>query len=191
VAIRMSVPQPPQPAKLVISLLMGDTALAEPVVAALKARFGAIDMLSPWLPFDYTRYYEAEMGSGLQRRMVAFQKLVAQNALVAIKCFTNQLEAEHSDGEGERRRVNIDPGYLLQERFVLATGKNFSHRIYLDRGIYADLTLVHKRGGYQAQPWTYPDYASPEMLAFLTQVRSKYQLDLKAGAQALSMDDAR
>jgi hypothetical protein len=185
----MSVPKPPQPAKLVISLLMGDTALAEPVVAALTHRFGAIDMRSPWLSFNFTRYYEAEMGSGLQRRMVAFRRLVAQSDLVAVKCFTNRLEAEYS--EGERRRVNIDPGYLLQERFVLATGKNFSHRIYLDKGIYADLTLVHKRGGYQAQPWTYPDYASPEMLAFLDQVRSQYQIDLKQGARSLDMDDVR
>ena len=175
----MSAPQPPQPAKLVISLLMGETALADPVVEALEARFGAVDMLSPWLPFGYTRYYEKEMGTGLRRRMVVFQELVAQKALVAVKCFTNTLEDAYR--LGDRRRINIDPGYLLQERFVLATGKNFSHRIYLDKGIYADLTLVHKRGGYQAQPWTYPDYASPEMLAFLTRVRDKYRMDIKQG----------
>lgn len=183
----MSAPQPPQPAKLVISLLMGDPALARPTVSALKARFGEIDMLSPWLPFDYTRYYEKEMGTGLQRRMVVFKALVAQAALVAVKRFTNTIEAQYSDAG--RRRINIDPGYLLQERFVLATGKNFSHRIYLDQGIYADLTLVHKRGGYQAQEWTYPDYASGEMLAFLTQVRRKYQIDLKQGAEALILGD--
>ena len=183
----MSTPQPPQPAKLVISLLMGDVALAPPVVGALKARFGDIDMLSPWLPFDYTRYYEKEMGAGLQRRMVVLKALVAQTAIVSIKCYTNTLEGQYSDGG--RRRINIDPGYLLQERFVLATGKNFSHRIYLDQGIYADLTLIHRRGGYQAQEWTYPDYASPDMLTFLTQVRRKYQIDLKQGANTLILGE--
>ncbi|MEJ2639273.1 MAG: DUF4416 family protein [Desulfosarcinaceae bacterium] len=183
----MSVPQPPLPAKLVISLLMRDTALARPVMGALEARLGAIDMRSPWWPFDYTRYYEKEMGAGLKRRMVVFKALVAQKDLVALKCFTNALEKTYT--QAGRRRINIDPGYLLQERFVLATGKNFSHRIYLDKGIYADLTLVHKRGGYQPQPWTYPDYASDEMRAFLTQVRMKYQDDLKQGAEPLRMED--
>ncbi|MDJ0782489.1 MAG: DUF4416 family protein [Desulfosarcinaceae bacterium] len=182
----MSVPQPPQPAKLVISLLMGDTTLADPVMTALEARYGAIEMCSLWLPFDFTRYYEAEMGTALQRLMLVFQALISQNALVDIKLYTNAIEAEYS--VDDRRRINIDPGYLLQERFVLATGKNFSHRIYLDRGIYADLTLVHTRGGYQAQPWTYPDYASAEMRAFLAQVRRNYQIDLKQGARAPGMD---
>jgi hypothetical protein len=121
--------------------------------------------------------------------MVVFKTLIAQKDLVAIKCFTNALEADYE--QAGRRRINIDPGYLLQERFVLATGKNFSHRIYLDRGIYADLTLVYKRGGYQAQPWTYPDYASDAMRAFLTQVRYRYQTDLKNGAETLSMEDKR
>jgi hypothetical protein len=183
----MSAPQPPQAAKLVISLLTGDVALAPPTVSALKARFGDVDMISPWMPFDYTRYYEEEMGVGLKRRMVVFKSLMDQAAIVKIKRFTNTLEAQHSDAG--RRCINIDPGYLLQERFVLATGKNFSHRIYLDQGIYADLTLVHKRGGYQAQEWTYPDYASSDMLAFLTQVRRKYQMDLKQGAKALILGD--
>jgi hypothetical protein len=182
----MSVPQPPLPAKLVISLLMGDTALARPVMAALEARWGAIDMLSPWWPFDYTRYYEKEMGTGLQRRMVVFKPLVAQRDLVAVKSFTNKLEAEYT--QTGRRRINIDPGYLLQERFVLATGKNFSHRIYLDKGIYADLTLVYMRGRYRANPWTFPDYASDVMLDFLAKVRLQYQMDLKQGAAALSME---
>jgi hypothetical protein len=183
----MSVPQPPLPAKLVISLLMRDTALAQPVMAALEARFGAIDLLSPWWPFDYTRYYEKELGSRLQRRMAVFESLVAQQDLVAIKCFTNALEVEYA--QAGRRRINIDPGYLLQERFVLATGKNFSHRIYLDKGIYADLTLVYKRGGYQAQPWTFPDYASDVMQAFLAKVRLKYRDDLKQGIKTLSMEE--
>jgi hypothetical protein len=185
----MSIPHPPQPAKLVISLLMGDTALARPVMLSLEARFGQIDLLSPWFPFDYTRYYEKEMGTGLKRRMVVFKALVDQKELVAIKCFTNALEAEYL--QTGARRINIDPGYLLQERFVLATGKNFSHRIYLDKGIYADLTLVHKHGGYQAQPWTYPDYASAEMRAFLTQVRQKYQHDLKLRTESPSMEEDR
>ena len=90
---------------------------------------------------------------------------------------TNALETEFS--VDQKRRVNIDPGYLVLERFVLATGKNFAHRIYLGRSIYADLTLVYRRGGFQTLPWTYPDYAAETMLKFLDQVRQKYVLEMK------------
>jgi hypothetical protein len=91
--------------------------------------------------------------------------------------FTNDLEHEHSSNG--KRVVNIDPGYLLHERFVLATGKNYSHRIYIGKGIYADLTLIYAKGGFKPLPWTYPDYASEIIITFLEQVRKKYTIDLK------------
>jgi hypothetical protein len=75
--------------------------------------------------------------------------------------------------------VNIDPGYLVHERFVLATGKNFTHRIHLAEGIYADLTLIYTKGAFQTLPWTYPDYADEKMLFFLEGVRKKYLVDMK------------
>jgi hypothetical protein len=75
--------------------------------------------------------------------------------------------------------VNIDPGYMVLPRFVLASGKNFAHRIYIGKGVYADLTLIFVKGKFQTLPWTYPDYAEENMLAFLTQVRNKYVFDYK------------
>jgi hypothetical protein len=117
------------------------------------------------------------MGAPLFRRMLTFPDLIAQERLPEIKAFSNGIES--SFAEGGRRRVNIDPGYLLLERFVLASGKNFTHRIYIGRGIYADLTLIYTRGRFQTLPWTYPDYADPGMLRHLHQVRRRYTLDLK------------
>jgi hypothetical protein len=173
----MSRPQPPSPGKLVIGMFMKDKALLPPVAKALEDAFGPVDLVSPWLPFDYTRYYQPEMGAPLFRRIFAFKDLMAQEDLPVIKLRTNSLEDEHTDGD--RRGINIDPGYLLLEKFVLATGKNFSHRIYIGRGIYADLTLTYARGAFQTLPWTYPDYASAEIRQFLLQVRHKYSMDLK------------
>ena len=72
----------------------------------------------------------------------------------------------------------MDPGYMLPERFVLASGKNFSHRIYIGLGIYADLTLIYQKGSFHKLPWTYPDYAAEAMLKFLDQVRRKYVLEM-------------
>ena len=173
----MSTPQAPKPAKLIIGLIMQNRALIEQLTAALCASYGSLDLVSAWMPFDYTTYYEQEMGAHLVRRMLVFKDLIRQEDLPAIKLATNRLEQEYSkDG---RRRVNIDPGYLLLERLVLASGKNFSHRIYLDNGIYADLTLIYQHGGFQKLPWTYPDYADQPMLEFLQKVRRKYALDLK------------
>jgi hypothetical protein len=107
--------------------------------------------------------------------------LIGQDQLADIKLVTNALEqARAADG---RRRVNIDPGYLLLERFVLATGKNYSHRIYLGRGIYADLTLIYRQGAFRALPWTYPDYGGQPIGHFLHVVRRKYAVD-KKGAPA-------
>jgi Domain of unknown function (DUF4416) len=178
IGIEMSTPQAPKPAKLIIGLIMKDKTLIEPLTVALCAAYGPLDLVSAWLPFDYTTYYEPEMGAQLVRRMLAFKNLVHQGDLPAIKLATNRLEEAYS--QNGKRRVNLDPGYLLLERLVLASGKNFSHRIYLGDGIYADLTLIYRHGAFEKLPWTYPDYADQPMLGFLQQVRSKYAVDLKA-----------
>ncbi|MGE0083044.1 MAG: DUF4416 family protein [Desulfococcaceae bacterium] len=174
----MSTPRPPQPAKLVIGLFMQDKDLFKPVGEELSAKFGPPDMISPWLDFDYTDYYAREMGDSLFRRMLSFRELIGQDHLPDIKWFAYELEKKYmQDGS---RRVNIDPGYLLPERFVLATGKNFTHRIYIGREVYADLTLIYTKGNFQTLPWTYPDYADEKMLDFLRQVRNRYIYEMKA-----------
>lgn len=172
----MSHPGPAQPAKLVVSLLLGDKERLLQTTALLQEAFGVLDMMSPWMDFPYTQYYESEMGAPLFRRVFAYKQLVSQSQLAHIKCQTNAVEKSLSlDG---RRSVNIDPGYLLKERFVLATGKNYAHRIYIGKGIYADLTLVYQKGGYRPLQWTYPDYQANDMQAFLIKVREKYGADL-------------
>jgi hypothetical protein len=177
----MSKPQPPRPAKLVSGVLLKDQALFPEVSGELQAAFGGLDLVSPWMAFDYTSYYEKEMGAPLWRRMLAFKPLVEQERLAEIKLATNAMEQARA--AGGRRTVNIDPGYLLLERFVLATGKNYSHRIYIGRGLYADLTLIYRDGAYEALPWTYPDYADEPLRLFLLAVRRKYVLDLSGAAR--------
>jgi hypothetical protein len=173
----MSRPQTPNPAKLVISLFIKKKGLIFPTAKALEEKFGPIDMMSTWLPFNFTTYYESEMGAPLFRKILVFKALIDQGDLSEIKIYTNDLELKYS--KNNKRGVNIDPGYMLRERFVLATGKNYSHRIYIGKGIYADLTLIYTKGEFQALPWTYPDYAEKNMLGFLMQVRNKYVADLR------------
>jgi len=177
----MSQPREPRPAKLVVSIFLQNKELIGPVAQALTEQLGDIDMVSPWMPFDKTDYYEPEMGAPLFRRMLVFRSLIEQERLAKIKLFTNSLEQRHM--MDSRRRVNIDPGYMLLERFVLATGKNFSHRIYIGHRIYADLTLIYRKGKFRVLPWTFPDYADERMHHFLTKVREKYAFDLKQAAR--------
>ena len=176
----MSELQAPQPAKLVIGLFTGDIQIFKRLVPEFISMYGQIDLVSSWMAFDYTRYYEMEMGTPLHRRLCSFQRLIAQQDLAGIKMNTHQIEQSFS--QSGRRHVNIDPGYMLRERFVLASGKNFSHRICIGDGVYADLTLIYHKGDFQRLPWTYPDYADDDMLEFLEQVRNKYIWDIKMPA---------
>ena len=173
----MSQPGTPTLAKLVIGMFTGDRQTIVPVIGDLMAEMGPVDMVSPWMLFNHTDYYAGEMGAPLHRRVAVFKPLIEQQQLPDIKHFTNRIEARYAiDG---RRRVNIDPGYLLAERFVLATGKNYSHRIFIGKGIYADLTLVYRSGDYQPLPWTYPDYRGDRLRSYLHAVRRKYLYDLR------------
>lgn len=173
----MSQPQSAKPAKLVVGLLLNSKSLLSEITRDLAQRFGKIDMTSAWMDFDYTDYYTKEMGKPLFRRMLVFRRLIEQTDLAKIKLATNDMELSYAING--KRCVNIDPGYLLLERFVLGTGKNYTHRIYVGHGIYADLTLIFQKGAYRALPWTYPDYQDGNMIEFLNQVRRKYAADLR------------
>lgn len=173
----MSTPREPMKAKLIIGLFMKYKNMLQPFAEKLQHAFGPLDMVSSWIPFNYTSYYETEMGTPLFRRILTFEKLVAQDELAEIKIYTNKLELQFL--EHGKRQINADPGILSHERFVLATGKNFSHRIYLKNGIFADLTLIFTQGKFQELPWTYPDYRDKSILSFLEKVRGKYLLDIK------------
>jgi hypothetical protein len=173
----MSKPTSPAPAKLVIGCFTRDKGILEDVARKLSVSFGPPDVISRWLPFKHTDYYTSEMGSPLFRRLMAFRELVQPDTLADIKLFTNDLEGQFLT-QG-KRLVNIDPGYLLAERLVLATGKNYAHRIYLREGIYADLTLIYRKGRFRPLDWTYPDYAGEAIIDFLMSVRDRYLRQLR------------
>ncbi|MGB9496650.1 MAG: DUF4416 family protein [Dissulfuribacterales bacterium] len=177
----MSTLQTPPPAKLVCSIFSQRERLISRVADALSSAYGAIDFESPVMPFDRTSYYEPEFGNSLKRIFISFAELIFQDILAEIKLATDKLEQEFCT-EG-KRRVNIDPGILTAERLVLATGKNYSHRIYLGRGVYADLTLIYRKSSFRPLPWTYPDYASQEAVEFWNRVRESYLKGLR-GARA-------
>jgi hypothetical protein len=141
-------------------------------------RYGPADVVSEPLPFRFTDYYEREMGGDLWRRMVGFEPLISPEQIVSIKLWANGVEARDLNERGGRR-VNIDPGYLAESKFVLVTGKDYSHRLYLGEGIYGEITLKVQQGRFAALPWTYPDYGSQPLLEILDSLRRRYLWQMK------------
>ena len=168
----MSILHSPLPAKLVCSIFSQQEGLINRVADVLCGAYGTADFKSPVITFNRTSYYEPEFGNGLKRIFMGFTELVSQDNLAEIKHTTHKLEQEFSK-EG-KRRANIDPGILTAERLVLATGKNYPHRIYLGRGVFAELTFIYRKDSFVPLPWTFPDYASKEVIEFWNNVRKSY-----------------
>ncbi len=124
------------------------------------------------------------MGSPLYRRWVAFERLAAPDALAEAKLTTNAIEADLAAerAAGAPRPINLDPGYLDLARLVLASMKDHAHRIYLGRGVYAEITLLYQSRRWQKLPWTFPDFASGRYDAFLTAARGRLQAARRGAA---------
>lgn len=177
----MSKPNKAEPVKLVFSVFAKETALLNETIEILSSAYGQPDFISSVTLFDYTDYYNAEMGENLVRRFLAMEKLIKPEALPDIKLATNEIE--DTLALDSRRHVNIDPGYISKAHLILATGKAYTHRPYLRDGIYADLTLVYQGKTFCSLPWTYPDYADEKQLLMLSKIRAKYLLQLKMADQ--------
>ena len=68
--------------------------------------------------------------------------------------------------------TRVELGVLLAyAKLVLASTKDRDHRIYLDRGIFAENTLFFRSGQWQIRPWTYPDYQQADYHQFLMECR--------------------
>jgi hypothetical protein len=169
----VGIPAAPCEVLLFCSVLFSSSELAGQAVSELKDRYGSTLFHSDPIPFTFTSYYEGEMGSPLQRIMLAFDALVPRNSLPSVKNSTNSIEEKlMKDG---KRPVNLDPGILSLENICLATTKPYSHRIYVNDGIWAEVTLMYKKDSYHSLEWTYPDYASHELIEIFNHLRKLYK----------------
>ncbi len=109
---------------------------------------------SDLLTFDQTDYYRPSMGDDLRKCLAVFAPHADPAQLVAWKLQSNRLEQRYAAEflHPQTRPVNIDPGYVTLGKLVLASTKDHAHRIYLDRGIYAEVTLQYRGGAWQSLP---------------------------------------
>lgn len=161
----------PSQAVLFAAFMFKKPVNTEEILDALVRRYGPIDMSYGPVRFDFTDYYAAEMGRDLRKIYLTFERRIRRDDLAGIKVFTNELEERHGAPSG--RTINIDPGYITRDKLVLASTKDFYHRIYLSDGIFAETTLHYRKGLFRFFSWTYPDYMTPEFLAFLEKARAR------------------
>ncbi len=176
----MSTPNIPKPAKLFMSILynVSGSKNIEKLLRKLKESYGNIDNISEELHFDYTSYYSSEMGTDLKRIFITFEKLILRDEIIKIKLYINELEKFFQ--LYNNRNINIDPGMITPENIMLSTNKNFSHRLYLGQGIFGEVTLIYRNKKYKTLEWTFPDYASENILELFLQFRKSYMSQLKA-----------
>jgi hypothetical protein len=163
----------PDNAKLIAGLIYSpDFNPEEKLVKKLEKKFSPVDYASPVLDFNYTSYYGFEMGSNLKRQFLSFKELIDPAELTEAKNWAVRTEDKFK--VKGKRRVNIDPGYILPSKLVLASTKNFYHRIYTGKGIFQEITLNYKGGKFCDYPWTFPDYRTKEYKDILTRIREIY-----------------
>jgi len=177
----VSILKEPVPVAPSFSIFSSDITLIETAISAIESKYSPILIKSEIFPFNQTKYYEKEMGEGLKKIFVVLERLISPIFLVNFKYWAFDFERRYM--EQGNRKINIDPGLLSSEKFILSTGKNYAHRIYLGKGVWAEVTLIFQKGSFRVLPWTYPDYATQFSIDFWNNARQLYLDILRYGSK--------
>ena len=170
-------PQNVDPVKLFVAILWAQPGPLEQACGTLRSFWGDMDFSGADHPFDVTDYYEPEMGSSLNRRLVSFLNLVPPDRLSSAKYRCNEIEDQLAGEKG--RPVNLDVGYLDHNKIVLASFKSAGQKIYLGEGVWADLVARYRQGRYCSFEWTFPDFRDGRYDRELDQIREIYLKQLR------------
>lgn len=177
----------PIPVKLFVGMLSPDPRLFQACAQGLTAEYGPIDLESALLPWDHTDYYRSEMGYPLVRKFFFFERLTDPGDLAKVKSVSLELETRYArhGAEGQRRLINLDPGYVTEAKVVLASTKDFSHRVYIGMGVYAEVTLRYDRDerAFQVLEHTYPDFRSAIVKVLFNEARERLRRELTKGSR--------
>jgi hypothetical protein len=175
-------PEAPKPVKLIIGILAADHHCLHAALEVVDSKFGKVDLASDVWPFDQTNYYKDETGEHILRQFVSVERLINPGSLAKIKHATNKLEQKLAAKSALPlpRPVNLDPGIIEPSKLVLATTKNYSHRIYIGKKMYAEVTLLFDKGSWRPFDHTYPDYRQQCYSDFFDKVRKRLLEQLKS-----------
>lgn len=176
----MAEPKPFSPVKLICGIIASKEPLFKKAEEHLVRLCSPVDLTSPLLDFKFTDYYEKQMGKNLKRKFLSFTRLISPEKLSEIKLQTNELEEDlRKEFQARHRVINLDPGYLTSSALIMATAKNFAHRVPLQNGIYANLELLFGKNEARTLDWTYPDFKTKEYQKFFMEVRQIYLRQLR------------
>jgi hypothetical protein len=144
----------------------------------LIKKFGKVLFVSPQVPWNYSGYYDRELKPPIFRSFLFFEAIVDPPCLVDAKLAVMEIEKKLS--ANNRRLINLDPGYLTLAKTVLASRKNYSHRINLGKGVFAELELFFMHGRFNPMPYTYSDYKDLGTIHFFTVARELLKKSLEA-----------
>ena len=165
----------PKPVKVIVGILAANEKCLQAAIEAITSEFGKVDLISDAWPFTATDYYKKETGENILRQFVSIEPLIDPGKLAKIKHKTNKLEQRLAKTLGLPlpRPVNLDPGVIEPSKLVLATTKNYSHRIYIGKKMFAEVTLVFDKGAWRPMKYTYPDYRQQCYFDFFETVRTR------------------
>lgn len=175
----MAKPKQFSPHKLIFGIIINSQFKDKitSIETQLQNIWGEIDFKSDLIPFDKTDYYQNEMGNNLIKYFISFKDLINPSELYKIKLMTNKIEEKYM--KNNNRKINFDPGIMNDVKFILATAKDFFHRIPLKKGIFAETTLYYSKGKFIELPWTYPDFKSDSYKKILNSIRIIYKNQIK------------
>jgi|MTBAKSStandDraft_2_1061841.scaffolds.fasta_scaffold01210_11 hypothetical protein len=168
----------PRGALLFCGLLYATEEMFDTARVALENLFGPVLREARGFPFTVTDYYQDELGSEVYKGFLFFERFISMDSITHIKRETNKLEKALSL-PGEKRSVNLDPGYLDLSKIVLATTKDRAHRLYLKDGIYGEVEYTYRKDSYEPCPWAYPDYEQEGYISLFNEMRSHYHKRLR------------
>jgi hypothetical protein len=155
---------------LFVGTLYNDPEIFSRSKEIIQKIFGDILFASPPSPWDYSLHYKDELGWPIVRQFIFFKDLLDAGNLPRIKLKTNEIEEVLSFNN--RRGINLDPGYLTLAKVVLASTKNYSHRIYLGEGIYGEVALVYRDNTFKPHLFTYRDFQDRDCIELFVSARA-------------------
>lgn len=180
----MARPQRPTPGRLVVSVVHSSRDALADALRLLERRFGRVICETIDIPHSNGHEYAEEMGDTLSRRLFSFDRMVSRESLVEIKSACHKIESQLGDHVHDYtfRTVNIDPGIMTPDNFVMACYREYNHRVYINEGVFAEIVLIWSRGKFCRLPWTNHDFCHPEAIDFFTRVRNGFELLERAPA---------
>lgn len=142
----------------------------ERVKGVIESLLGPEILKTEIFPFTHTDYYDSKMFLPLYKYFASYNIIETPANLALYKRIL--VDVEKAFSKNNKRTINIDIGYLALEKIVVASTKNFSHRIYLRDGVYGDLQFIRFNNTYKPLDWTFPDYKQNFVLKFFESMRN-------------------